>query len=216
LAVADVGGPSPQLSDAILTADPSGPAEARLTRGHDGTLSWAPLPSDAAALGTVLALAEGIPASVVTPDSPRPGQQGLGLRVSGRALLLLPGTFDDVQVEAMLDVSGFAGTVGLAHHVAGSAVVGLFTLSADDGSVQLVSLGDNQPRLLDSGTVEPPSGSLMLAVSAAGQHLKGFIGDRTVAHGHTAPADPGGAGLFLDGAGVVRIHSMRVVPLEDH
>ncbi|RMF75687.1 MAG: hypothetical protein D6738_03245 [Acidobacteria bacterium] len=46
-------------------------------------------------------------------------------------------------------------------------------------------------------------GSVRLRVSAAGRHLKGFVDDALVVHGHRPAGAPGLVGLLVDGRGRV-------------
>lgn len=176
----------------------------------DGTLVWRPGPGDAGAVGTVLTPAAGTSADAVRAEA---GADGLTLHVSGTVLLLLPETFGDVQVDAELAPEDFAGTVGVAHHVAGDAG-GLFTLGSD-GAATLVDRRAGEDEVLGRSEVAVPEGTVTLAVSAAGSHLKGLVDGKTVAHGHVAADPPGACGLWLDGKGTVRLVSLTVTPLEE-
>ncbi len=186
------------------------PPSARLIREADGTLTWTPLPEDAGAIGSVITLVEGS-----TPVQAAPGEAGLGLAVTGRSMLVLPGEFSNVQVEATLDVSGFRGTVCVVHHVRNLQDAGAFELSTD-GEARLVSAEAGHRKTLDQGEWTPSGEAITLAVSAAGRHLKGILNGATVTHGHEEASDPGSVGLLLDGEGIVRIHSLRAIPLEGH
>ncbi|MGH9750792.1 MAG: hypothetical protein ACRD6R_12815, partial [Candidatus Polarisedimenticolia bacterium] len=182
-------------------------------RTEDAGLLWTPLPGDGDPLGTVLSPVAG-PGTVV-PVRPVSGQKGLALEVSGRVILLLPGSFDDVQVEAELDVSGFRGRAGLVHHVAGTERAGIFRVDTG-GEAVLAQITRGAEEVLDRGRVPTPPRALRLAVSAAGSHFKGMAVGAVVAHGHRGRSGPGGIGLFLDGSGVVTVVMMRVAPLPPH
>jgi len=186
--------------------------ESRLIRTENGGLHWAPVPEDGGAVGTILRTAEGTVEGVPAPAPGDPNSKGLGLRVSGRALLLLPGEFDDVQVEAKLELAGFRGTVGVAHHAIGLKRAGIFRLGADGGAA-LVVLSAGGEQVLDEGQAGLPRDLVKLAVSAAASHLKGMVDGDVVAHGHRREEGPGGVGLFLDGSGVIRVLEIRVTPL---
>lgn len=197
-----------EVAGAIDGEEPD-PAE-RLREGDDGTLTWRPAPGDAAALGTVLRPARG--SSLDAVSAAPAADHGLALAVEGRSLLLLPGTFGDVQVTAELDLSGFEGTVGLAHHVRGAGDGGLFTVERPGGRYELLTLEGGEPRSLDDEAGEVPAGSARYVVSAIGRHLRGLVGDEMVVHGHEPALPEGACGLLLDGRGTVRVLAMEVVP----
>lgn len=193
-------------------SEPSGSPETRLAQAEGGSLMWTPLPSDLGALGTVLRPVEGTPAGVVVPVESMAAEGGLVLAVSGRAWLVLPGTFDDVRVEGKLGLTGFSGTVGIAHHVLGKGTAGIFEVSTE-GELALVNFEDGARKVLDEGYFKFPGRPVTLTVSAVGSHLKGLVDEAVLVHGHISPLPPGNVGLLLDGAGVVRVLSIRVIPL---
>lgn len=191
---------------AAAEATPSAPE-----RRPDGSLVWRPGPGDGGAVGTVLLPAAGTSADAVHAEA---SEDGLRLHVTGTALLLLPETFGDVQVDAEVAFEGFQGTVGVAHHVAGDAG-GLFTLGSD-GLRALIDRRSAGDEVLDSAEGPAPEGTVTLSVSAAGRHLKGLVDGETVTHGHVEADPPGGCGLRLDGEGTVRLVSLTVTPLAEH
>lgn len=184
----------------------------RLEEGEDGVVTWTPAPGDSAALGSVVTAAPGSSLGAVTAALPEDGAEGLGLWVDGRSLLVLPGAFGNVQVEARLRLDGFEGTLGVAHHVRGAKAAGLFAVTTG-GKAELLSLDGDSRELLDEASFELPDGAFTLAVSAAGRHLKGLVDERQLTHGHADPPPDGAAGLLLDGHGGVRLLSLRVIPL---
>lgn len=215
VAVRAAAGRPPVPSPARLTHDDADqlPPAARLSRDADGSLTWLPLPADGAALGSILVPEPTGSLDGVTPLPAEEGTEGLGLAVDGRTMLLLPGAFDDVQIDAVLDVSGFEGTFGLVHHAQSVDTVGMFLL-ATSGTARLVKLEAGSARALDEQTIALPQTPIEFAVSSVGRHLKGMLSGETIAHGHTSPGPPGACGLLLDGTGTVRIHLVRVTPLD--
>ena len=197
-----------------------GPAEAdrgvesRLKRLDDGTSVWEPRAQDGQALGQVLNAAAGSSLAAVQWEEPvEPGEAGLALRVQGSSLLLLPGEYGDVQVEVELEVDRFEGTVGLAHHVQSASDAGLFLISVPSGGSRLVALVEGVEESMAEAEAALDSGILHLAVFAAGRHSRGMQDGEVVVHGHRAPLESGGCGIFLSGNGVVRILSLRVIPI---
>lgn len=190
----------------------AGEVEGRLLKADDGSLAWKPLPGDAAALGTVLQVAPETGSESVSWAEAVDGSAGLGLSVDGEAILLLPGVFGDVQVQARLDVDEFEGEVGLAHHVLSGSRASLLTVSFPGHEFVLATRDGEVTRQLHEAVSDVPEGPFQLTVTAMGRHVNGFLGETKVVHGHEpAPAD-GGCGLFLNGRGTVSILAMTVKP----
>jgi hypothetical protein len=137
--------------------------------------------------------------------------EGLGLEVDGEALLILPGTFDDMGATARLDLGAFDGIIGLAHHVDASGAAIVFTVSTA-GEAQLMQRSGQKDTVFDTATIPQCRRIVELRTTAAGNHLKGFVDGELAVHGHGATGEPGGAGLFLNGRGIVRILEMTVEP----
>ncbi len=205
------GGP---LADASTVA--AGAPQDRMRHGEDGSLAWTPLPGDGTALTEILRVVGPMGEAAVSwqpPSDGAGGADGLALQVQGRALLLLPGTFGDVQMEATLVADGFQGTLGLAHHLREDGRGGgRFTVTTG-GEAALLAGEGSSARTLDAKPAALPAGKVRLGVSSAGRHLKGFVNGKTVVHGHIPPDPDGACGLLLDGEGTVRVMSVRVTPL---
>ncbi len=188
------------------------PAVSRLVTTDDGGLEWRPLARDREALGSVLQPAAGSDLGAVAWLEPAGDTSGLHLAVDGEALLVLPGTFGDVQVEAELGLADFEGTVGVAHHVRSADRAGLFTLRLPAKEFALASMDGEVLRELDRKIGDVPAQTARLTVSAIGRHLKGLVGDTTVVHGHEPALPAGACGLLLRGEGTIRLLSMKVTP----
>lgn len=188
-------------------------AKDRLMHRDDGALVWRPNPGGRDALGEVLTAAPG--SSLDTVRWVEDGDEGLTLDVTGSAILLFPGTFSDVQVEASVELLGFEGTVGLVHHLAPNGDGGFFAISTEN-TTSLSDVRGGKLSVLDQKATPLPEGSFTLAVSSAGRHLKGLLNAETVAHGHVAPGPAGACGFQLEGRGSLRILQASVIPLESH
>jgi len=200
-------------TSAVVAAEKAGAGvRSRMVQGDDGSLTWKPLPGDRQALGAVLLPAPETNDEAVSWLEPGEGAAGLGLAVDGEALLLLPGAFGDVQVEAELDLEGFEGEVGLAHHVLSGSRASLLTVSFPESEFVLSTRDGDQTRRLDRAVRAVPEGLFQLMVTAAGRHYYGFLGGERVVHGHEPPPGKGGCGLFLRGTGTVRVLSLTVLP----
>jgi uncharacterized membrane protein len=141
-----------------------------------------------------------------------PSAKGLSLAVSGRTILQLPGSWEDVQLEMRLDTSGCEGSFALGARVEGHASGGLLRIRSD-GAVQLVARQEGEERLLDEAESPLSGNERKIGLSAAGRHWKGFVDGQTVVHGHTQIPGPGRAALLLDGTGTMRLISVRISPV---
>jgi len=216
---ADRGGTLVYRHGAAVTAEgpratePRGgsPAQARtrepLTHLAGGGLLWSPAAEDAPALGDIVTV---VGAAGALAAEPAPGDVGLGLtlRIDGRAVLLLPGEFADVQVRAVLDLSAFRGTAGVVHHYRDEGSYGAFEVN--DATSRLIDRRGQEQKVLAEGRRASGPVEATLAVSSVGSHLKGFLDGETVAHGHVPAPSAGRTGLLLDGRGVVRLRELRV------
>ncbi|MGB3562936.1 MAG: DUF2231 domain-containing protein [Thermoanaerobaculia bacterium] len=216
IAVAAEVSPMPETlvegSDAQAASRP----EDRLTRLDDGSLDWIPEPGDREALGSLLRAAPGGDLEAVAWAEPTAGEaRGLALRVAGRALLLLPEEYEDVQVEAALELESFEGTVGLVHHARSVEEAGLFQVAVPSGAMSLSTISAGGEEILGRASIDLPSESVRLAVFAAGRHFRGMLDDEVVVHGHQSALPAGGCGLLVDGSGTIRIVSLRVIPITD-
>lgn len=186
---------------------------------RDGGFRWRPKAGDQSALGSLLRPVEGSDLSAVEVDEAEE-EEGLALRVQGRALLVFPGQFGDLQLDAELDLAQFEGSVGLAHHVVSAATHRLFRVERSGGGdpaaesrVALLTIEDREAETLDESTTPVPGRGAQLGVSVAGRHLKAFVDGATVVHGHEPPAEPAAVGLLLDGSGTVVIRAIALTVL---
>ncbi|NHZ73520.1 MAG: hypothetical protein GWP16_03510 [Nitrospirae bacterium] len=203
----------PEPPDSSAEEADSG-VESRLRRLEDGSIVWEPKAEDSGALGLVLSAAPGSSLEAVQWQEPvGSGQNGLAVRVQGSSLLLLPDEYGDVQVEADLEIDQFEGTVGLAHHVRSAGDAGLFLISTPSGKGRLSALSGGKEEVMAQGEATLGSGPLRLAAFAAGGHFRGLQDGEVVIHGHRATLENGRCGILLDGEGVVRILSIKVIPI---
>ena len=186
--------------------------DAGLRRASDGSLVWRPLPGDETAFLTIVRAVRGGPRTFTVVPDQGAGAEGLGLRISGLTLLVLPGRFEDVQVESRFDVSGYQGAVGLAHDVRDDGDGGIFQISTA-GQAALIRISGGSSRTLAAGSGRLPRGVVNLTASAAGSHLKGMLDGALLVHGHASRREQGQVGLFFDGSGTVRVLEVRVTPL---
>lgn len=196
-----------------LAGESLAPASSRLLETGDGALEWNPLPGDRDALGSVLSPAPGTTRDAASWVAAPDGEKGLSLSVAGFALLVLPRSFGDVQVEAELDLQGFVGEAGLVHHVDSATQAGFFTVSPTSNEYVLGTLDGDNVRQLGRSTAALSPGPVRLTVSAIGRHFKGLVDDEAVVHGHEPALPDGKVGLLFRGRGSVRVLSLKVVPV---
>lgn len=177
-------------------------------------MAWNPDPDDEAALGEILAPVGRTAVSVLMAPA---GAEGLSLRAAGRTLLLLPDTSEDVQLEVRVDLSGCDGTLALGARVAGDSTGGFFRVRSD-GSTRLVARRAGEEEILDQADSSPSWGEhagseQTLGLAAVGRHWKGFVDGATAVHGHDQLPASGRTALLVDGAGTIRLLSVRISPV---
>ncbi len=205
VAVALPSASAPRITAAPVPIPPDESPEMRLSRGPNGALDWRPSAGDTAALGTILT-----PIGASGAVRPAAGSgEGLGLEVDGETILVFPDTFDDLVVEARLDLGGFEGTVGVAHHVESPETAVLFTVSTA-GEARLVQRSGTKEKSLDVATISSGKNLVEMRTTAAGNHLKGFVDGEMVVHGHGASGEAARVGLYLNGRGIVRVFQVTV------
>lgn len=201
-----------QTTQTTLNETATDPAS-RLTTSEDGTVTWRPEPGDSAALGTVVTALSTTTLDALDAKAAAAENAGLTLQVSGEAWLTLPGAFSNVRVEAALDLTGFDGDVGLFHHAQSPDVAGLLIQSTDGRQTLKDLRGERgETKELSAAEYQPP-GTFVLAVSAAGKHLKGLADGATVTHGHIESGPEGRIGLMVRGEGTVRLIRLSAQPL---
>jgi uncharacterized membrane protein len=177
---------------------------------EDGSLLWRPAAGGGTALGATL---EPIGGDEVHVARGAPGSDGISLATTGPALLALPDSWDNARVEVRIDPSGFVGDVGLGARIDGETSGGMFRI-ATAGGAALVAWRDGREKMLDEVDWVLPAGTVTIALSASGSHWKGFVDGHKVVHGHVSLAPPGRMALVLDGAGTVRVISVRISKLD--
>jgi uncharacterized membrane protein len=176
---------------------------------EDGSMLWDPRAGEEAALGEVLMPVGATAVRVVTAPA---DAAGLSLLVSGRTLLVFPDSWEDVQLEARVDLSAFDGTLALGARVAGDSTGG-FVRIRSDGTTVLFARRAGEEEILDEARASLSGGEKTLGLSAVGRHWKGYIDGATVVHGHSQLPASGRAALLLDGAGTIRLISVRISPV---
>lgn len=121
-------------------------------------------------------------------------------------------SYGNIGMAAMVNSTSFKGSVKLIHH------------AQNDTNYEFVSINGTTMKLgrVVNGDVkvfdEKPFASsdwVNLRVSAAGSHFKGYIGSKTITHGHGDKMKDGYVGIMVEGTGVLQIKSIELVPMED-
>jgi uncharacterized membrane protein len=192
-----------------VSSQPESETSSRFSHLEDGSVVWKPHPGDAAVLGEILTP---IGATAVRVATTPADSEGLSLLVSGRTLLVFPDAWEDVQLEARVDISGLDGGLALGARVSGDSTGG-FVRIRSGGTTKLVARRAGEDEILDEAYSSLPGGEKTLGLSAVGRHWKGFVDGVTVVHGHSQLPASGRAALLLDGAGTVRLISVRISPV---
>jgi uncharacterized membrane protein len=210
IAVSQSGSEAPA---APAKAEALAPAEDAGAPGYleDGSFVWSPAAGDAPALAEIL---EPLGPAEVQVAREAPGSKGISLATSGRALLALPGSWENARIEARIDASAFRGTVSLGARADGERNAALLRF-ATDGGAALVALRQGQEEILDEAERRLPAGEVTVALSVSGRHWKGFVDGRSVVHGHASLPAPGRMVLLLDGTGTLRVVSVRITPMNE-
>jgi uncharacterized membrane protein len=174
-----------------------------------GALTWMPRAGDEAALGGIL---ESLGEAAVRVATTTANGTGLSLVASGRALLALPGSWRDVQLEVRVDNSEFEGSFALAARLEDDSTGGFLRIHSDGGT-QLVARRERKEELLDQMQTPVSTGEKTLGLSAVGRHWKGFADGETLVHGHVELPGAGRTALLLDGTGTIRLISVRIAPV---
>ncbi len=186
-------------------------AEERFFVEDDGTATWNPAAGDGSALATLVEMR--FDGTLEEDTSAEASAEGLTLSVDGKGFLLWPQTLGDVQAAATLDLSSFEGSVGIVHHFRDAEAYGVFLISPEGHA--LVDYRDAAENFLDKTEGFDSYGTETLVVSSAGSHLKGFLRDEMVNHGHIDAPPDGKVGLFLSGRGRITVLEVTIYPIEE-
>jgi uncharacterized membrane protein len=130
--------------------------------------------------------------------------------MGGRVLLVVGAFIGSVQFDARLNLDNFRGTVALVHHV------------QDNSRFDFLEVGGNQLRLgrnAEGSTVVQDEGSASLTgwfslrVVGDATHLRGYLDDQLVVHGHGTEARPGMVGLLIEGGGRLMVGGLEAQAL---
>ena len=122
-------------------------------------------------------------------------------------------SYGNLGMAAMLNLKGFNGTVKLIHHAQNTSNYEFVAINSD--KMKLGRVVDGKEEIFDEKTYESADDWTNLRVSAAGTHFKGYIGNKTITHGHGEMMKDGYVGILLEGKGMLQIKSVELTPMED-
>jgi uncharacterized membrane protein len=125
-------------------------------------------------------------------------------------VLVFPNPYDDVQIEAEVDTHEFNGEFGLVHHQSGQ---NYDFVSLNSGQILLGRRDGANEKIFDSNKIGGSQDWLNLKAVSSGQHFRGYVNGKMLAHGHAEPAATGKVGILLKGIGTVRIARILVEPI---
>lgn len=142
------------------------------------------------------------------------GNNVLELTADGTpAAFVFHSQYGNVGMIATLKKLDFKGTIKLIHHAKDLANYEFVAVSGNNMKLGRVVNGNEE--VFDESKFDVPAGWTPLKVTAAGTHYKGYIGGKTITHGHGDVMDDGFIGLMLDGKGTIQVKSIEVAVLED-
>jgi hypothetical protein len=122
-------------------------------------------------------------------------------------------SYGNVGMAAMLNVKGFNGTVKLIHHAQNTSNYEFVAIGS--GMMKLGRVVDGKEKIFEEKAFESAEDWTNLRVSAAGTHYKGYIGSKTITHGHGDMMKNGYVGVMIEGSGMVLLKSIVLTPLEN-
>lgn len=144
---------------------------------------------------------------LLTLEASRMGQYA----VKDSVLFTLGEIVGDVQVEAILDLTQFDGSVAILHHY--NNLNQYDYLEIKNTKMNLGRIAENETIIADSKEVEK-NGWFTLKSIGSGRHFRGYMNEKLITHGHYSPFEPGYVGLRIYGKGIIGIKSIKVIPLK--
>lgn len=143
------------------------------------------------------------------------GERGdvLGLTLSGEPVMLVfDHTLSSVQVDAVMNLEAFDGTVMVVTHVQ-DADNYYFTSFSNESMRQ--GLSESGDLILMADEAYAPEGWISYRAVADQTHFRAYADQQLIAHGHGDAGQPGPVGIRLNGQGTVLIDYIQVASLRD-
>ncbi|MFB6305554.1 MAG: hypothetical protein ABEH43_00935 [Flavobacteriales bacterium] len=129
------------------------------------------------------------------------------------AVMLMEGSYNNLGVELQFKLSDYKGSLTLLFHYTDNQNYDALVLN--NQSMELHRVINGKTSVLDSKQVSLPTDWANLKLSAAGEHLKGFLNGKQYNHGHAEEHGAGQVGIMLNGTGKVLLKMLTVIPLEE-
>lgn len=118
----------------------------------------------------------------------------------------------NVGVTATVKLESPDASVKLVHH---STDKDNYEFVALEGNkMKLGKVENGEEKILDTKDIEVPTDWFTLTATAAGEHLKGYLNDKMITHGHAEEMNPGMLGIIVSGNGAVSVKKVEATPLE--
>ena len=142
------------------------------------------------------------------------GAEALSLTATREnTIMLMDGSFSNLGVELQFKLSDYQGSLALLFHYTDD--LNYDALVLNNQLMELHRVINGKTSVLDSKETTLPSDWANLKLSAAGEHLKGFLNGEQYDHGHAVERGAGKVGIMLNGKGKVLLKMLTIIPLEE-
>jgi len=142
------------------------------------------------------------------------GSSLLELTANGTpAAFVFHNKYGNVGLVALIKRLDFKGTLKVIHHAKNLSNYEFVAIKGNH--MKLGRIVNGEDNIYDESEFSTDAAWISLKVSAAGSHYKGYIGDKTIAHGHGDKMEDGFVGLMVEGTGKIQVKSIEIARLED-
>jgi len=180
---------------------------------ESGSKTWMPEGNGAELLAKDFHFIVGSTENVTPIVKEESGEKVLSISSDGTpSAFVFHQSYGNVGMAALLNATGFNGSIKLIHHAQNDANYEF--VSIDGTTMKLGRVVNGNVKVFDEKSFTT-SGWINLRVSAAGSHFKGYVGSKTITHGHGDKMQDGYVGIMVNGTGQLLIKSIEVAKLED-
>lgn len=126
-------------------------------------------------------------------------------------LILFPELLANLELQAQLNFSKFAGVVRLVHHF--SSVDQYDFLEANSTEVLLGRIVEGKKKIFDSAKANLSKTVILKAVGTEG-HFRGYANDYLLTHGHGPDLPTGQLGIYFKGKGNISLNELSGVEIK--